>query len=192
MSENQTRANDPPKVEGKPPPALSLPDEDRWNMFHIREMKVEDIPQVLLIDRLSFSLPWPENSYRFELLDNNASLLWVTEANLPNEQRKIVGMIVVWLVADEAHIATLAVHPEYRRQGIGKRLLAKALRECAQRGARLATLEVRQTNAAAQEMYCRFGFEIVGRRAHYYNDNGEDAIIMTVTNLPERIPGLRA
>jgi len=84
---------------------------------------------------------------------------------------------------DEAHVATLATHPEYRRQGIGRRLLAYALRQMMQDGARSSFLEVRASNLAAQEMYQKFGYEATGRRRHYYRDNDEDAILMNLSSL---------
>src|SRR5512134_3539569 len=95
----------------------------------IRKMTVEDVPAVVDLDRRSFSLPWPERSFRFEVTDNPASRCWVAELD-----QKVVGMIVIWLLVDEAHIATLAIHPDYRRQGIGKRLLAHALRQLIDEG----------------------------------------------------------
>lgn len=146
----------------------------------IRSMQVDDIEQVVAIDRLSFSLPWPANSYRFELMENKTSRLWVAEQVSDGHPVRIVAMIVVWQIVDEAHIATIAVHPEYRRQGIGKHLLAFALNDSLQRGMRTATLEVRAGNRVAQAMYRQFGFETTGVRLHYYQDNLEDALIMTV------------
>ena len=104
---------------------------------------------------------------------------------LPDGKTEIVGMIVVWLIIDEAHIATLAVHPDHRGQGIGRRLLFTALNDCVGWGAHSATLEVRQGNLAAQTLYKDFGFEIVGRRPHYYIDNNEDALIMTLEDMDE-------
>jgi len=149
----------------------------------IRRMTLEDIPQVAAVDRLSFSLPWSEKSFRFEVLENDASLLWVAEAAAPDGLREVVGMIVVWLVVDEAHVATIAVHPQYRGLGLGRRLLTAALVDAIQQGAILATLEVRRGNTVAQELYRKFGFQVVGERSHYYNDNSEDALIMTVNGL---------
>ncbi len=149
--------------------------------INIRPMRMTDLEQVHAIDRLSFSLPWPKSSFRFELLENPASHLWVAEASL-DEQKKILGMIVVWLILDEAHIATIAVHPEYRRQGIGSQLLRFALRESLGKGVRLFTLEVRDQNETAQALYRSFGFEIVGRRPRYYRDTNEDAILMSLGN----------
>jgi ribosomal-protein-alanine N-acetyltransferase len=92
-------------------------------------------------------------------------------------------MIVVWLIVDEAHVATIATDPEYRRQGIGKRLLAHALRQMIRDGARSSFLEVRESNLAAQEMYRKFGFGVTGRRRRYYRDNDEDAILMSLERL---------
>jgi ribosomal-protein-alanine N-acetyltransferase len=91
---------------------------------------------------------------------------------------------VLWMIVDEAHIATIATHPDYRRQGIAKRLLVKALEFAQTEGARSALLEVRAGNRAAQEMYRKFGFEVVGRRERYYKDNYEDAVLMTLPRLP--------
>jgi [ribosomal protein S18]-alanine N-acetyltransferase len=145
----------------------------------IRSMQMEDIEKVVAIDRLSFSLPWPTSSYRFELLENKTSRLWVSEHIGDGSQGRIVAMIVVWNIVDEAHIATIAVHPEYRRLGIGKHLLAYALKDALQQGMHTATLEVRAGNQAAQAMYRQFGFVTAGIRLRYYQDNQEDALIMT-------------
>jgi ribosomal-protein-alanine N-acetyltransferase len=144
----------------------------------IRRMTLKDLEQVIAIDQASFSLPWPERSFRYELTDNPASRAWVAEAD-----GRIVGMIVAWLLVDEAHIATLATHPEYRRQGIAGRLLTHTLRQMADEGAVSSFLEVRESNVVAQEMYRKFGFKVSGRRPRYYKDNDEDAILMTLTRL---------
>jgi ribosomal-protein-alanine N-acetyltransferase len=149
----------------------------------IRKMTVADVPAVVDLDQKSFSLPWPERSFRFELTDNPASRCWVAEL-----EGRIVAMIVVWLIVDEAHVATVATHPEYRRQGIGGRLLAHALRRLIDDGASSSFLEVRESNLAAQEMYRKFGYEVTGRRRRYYRDNDEDAILMNLASLdPERL-----
>ena len=144
----------------------------------IRPMRIEDLEQVRVLDQLSFTLPWPESAFRYELLENPHSMLWVAEA--PGAQARIVGLVVVWLILDEAHIATIAVHPDYRRKGIGASLLAEALKGAILNGSLNATLEVRAQNAGAQSLYHRFHFEIVGRRPRYYRDNNEDALLMTV------------
>ncbi|RMF46171.1 MAG: ribosomal-protein-alanine N-acetyltransferase [Anaerolineae bacterium] len=147
---------------------------------HIRPMAPRDIPQVMAVDKASFAMPWPERAYRFELESNTLSICLVAE-----EKPKVVGMIVAWLLVDELHIATIGVHPDYRRQGIGARLLAAALLTGIRRGAHVSTLEVRVSNLPAQALYRHFGYEIVGRRPRYYKDNNEDALLMTASTLDE-------
>jgi len=155
--------------------------------INIRPMQIDDVEQVCLIDRQSFTLPWPDNAYYHELKENPAAKLWVAENVQLSDKRMIVGVIVIWLVLDEAHIATLAVHPDYRREGIGKRLLMVALQEAIQYGAGQALLEVRAKNQAAQALYRLFGFEVVGYRPRYYKDNHEDALLMTLGGLREAV-----
>lgn len=147
----------------------------------LRAMQLDDLAHVLEIDRLSFPVPWPERSYRYELTENSASTLLVAESN--GSLRSVVGFIGCWLVADEVHISTLAVHPSYRGLGIGTRLLEAILDQAAGQGAETATLEVRASNTMAINLYRKTGFEVVGRRAGYYRDNGEDALLMTASGL---------
>lgn len=144
----------------------------------IRRMILEDIPAVIELEHISFSLPWPERSFRFELTDNPTSRCWVAEVDL-----RVVGMVVGWLFVDEIHIATIATHPDFRRQGIGRKLLSYTLIHAMKEGARSSFLEVRESNLAAQDMYRKFGFEEAGRRKRYYRDNGEDAILMNLGSL---------
>jgi ribosomal-protein-alanine N-acetyltransferase len=145
----------------------------------VRKMEPGDIPAVVEIDRASFSLPWPESSYRYEIHDNKASRCLVAE----DGKNGIVAMIVSWMILDELHIATFATHREHRRKGIGTLLLRAALDDAQAGGARRAFLEVRESNNAAQAMYDRLGFKITGRRPRYYRDNDEDAILMTLEPL---------
>jgi ribosomal-protein-alanine N-acetyltransferase len=147
------------------------------NLF-IRKMTVEDIQAVVELDQISFSLPWPERSFRFELTDNPASRCWVAESD-----GRVVGMVVAWLFVDEAHIATIATHPDYRRQGIARQLLIFTLEAAMREGAQSSFLEVRASNLAAQEMYRKFGYVEVGRRKRYYRDNDEDAILMNLEKI---------
>lgn len=141
-------------------------------------MTVEDVPAVAALDQISFSLPWPERAFHFEVTSNPAARCWVAEVD-----GRIAGMIVSWLLVDEVHVATIATHPEFRRQGIAQKLLIHTLRYTSGEGAVSSFLEVRESNLAAQEMYRKFGYEDTGRRKRYYKDNGEDAILMTLENL---------
>ena len=146
--------------------------------LYIRKMTLEDIRAVVELDQISFSLPWPERSFRFELTDNPASRCWVAEAD-----GRVVGMLVAWLFVDEAHIATIATHPDYRRQGIARKLLTYALQSALREGAESSFLEVRESNVPAQDMYRKFGYVEVGRRKRYYRDNDEDAILMNLEKI---------
>jgi ribosomal-protein-alanine N-acetyltransferase len=148
-----------------------------------RPMKLEDIPRVHEIDILSFSLPWPEKSYHFELTENPSTLAVVAEISPNNSAPVIIGMSIVWIIITEAHIATIAIHPAFRGNKYGKSLLAETLRQSIQRGALMATLEVRETNLIAQELYRSFGFTTMNRRPNYYRDNNEDALVMTIEPL---------
>ncbi len=143
-----------------------------------RRMTLEDVPAVHAIDVLSFSLPWPESSFRFEVTGNPCSRGWVAEAD-----GQVAAMLVLWLIVDEAHIATIATHPDFRRQGLGEALLVEALQAAYAEGARRAFLEVRAGNTGAQAMYKKYGFSVDGIRPRYYKDNNEDAILMSVEAL---------
>ena len=149
------------------------------NLF-IRKMALDDLPAVLELDKLSFTLPWPERSFRFELTANEASRCWVAEVD-----KRVVGMVVAWLFVDEAHIATIATHPDFRRQGIARKLLSYTLFHAMKEGARSSFLEVRESNGTAQDMYRQFGYVEVGRRKRYYKDNDEDAILMNLESLDQ-------
>ncbi len=148
--------------------------------FFVRQMQPEDIPAVMEIDRDAFPNPWPENTYRYELTKNPAAHLSVIQTREPP---RVVGVGGFWLIIDEAHISTFAVHPQWRHRGVGKVLLAAMLRQAAALGALSAMLEVRAGNAAAQALYAQFGFRPVGIRKGYYKNNGEDAVLMTAERL---------
>lgn len=150
----------------------------------IRPMKLEDISQVHEIDVQSFSLPWPERSFRYELTENQTSRLWVAEIGDPGDAR-IVAMMVLWLILDEAHIGTIAVHSDYRRMGIGRKLLAHALLHAVDEGVASVFLEVRRSNHTAQSLYAQFGFTLDGIRPRYYQDTGEDALLLSLSGLQE-------
>jgi [ribosomal protein S18]-alanine N-acetyltransferase len=144
----------------------------------IRQMKLEDIEAVYQIENQSFTLPWSKRSYQFEITENHSSRPWVAEAYLKIGSKQIVGLIVIWLILDEAHIANFAVHPSFRGLGIGRKLLAFTILKAFEEGAHQFFLEVRRGNLTAQRIYTDFGFQIEGVREKYYQDNGEDALLM--------------
>ena len=146
---------------------------------NIREMKLDDMSMVLRIDRLSFPLPWSERTYRFEIEENRAASLYVIEVPR-NGLSEVVGYIGLWFIVDEAHISTIAIHPDFRGHGFGDRLLQHALDYAASKGATTITLEVRVSNRVALNLYHKYGFKVVGSRPRYYRDNNEDAYLMVL------------
>jgi ribosomal-protein-alanine N-acetyltransferase len=91
----------------------------------------------------------------------------------------LLGYAGLWLLVDETHICTIAVHPQWQGRGLGELLVVSLLEQSMELGARRTTLEVRVSNSAALELYLKYGFEIISRRKRYYTDNNEDAYIMT-------------
>ncbi len=135
-------------------------------------MKEEDIDTILDISSLSFSVCWSKDSYIQELTNPIARYL---VAKIDN---KVVGFIGTWIVLDESHITNIAVHPNYRKQGIASKLLKEFLDYCKSQGCVAYTLEVRSGNKAARALYEKHNFKQDGVRKGYYEDNKEDAIIM--------------
>ena len=147
----------------------------------IGPMGLDDIAAVLEIERASFTTPWPPEAFHQELRHNRLARYTVAR-----QGTAVVGYAGVWLMVDEAHITTFAVHPDWRRQGVGRRLLLAMLVVAEELGAARMTLEVRVSNLAAQALYAGHGFAIAGRRERYYTDDGEDAYVMTTPPLASR------
>src|SRR5437763_3208377 len=162
----------------------------------IERMSHDDVPAVMAVDNLCFPTPWSENAYRSEM--GNVSAYYLV-ARLParrfgasgEREGRLIGFAGAWIVMDEAHITTIGVHPDYRRHGIGERLFGRILEEAAGRGVRRASLEVRESNRAAQSLYAKYGFVPIARRRRYYSDTGEDAIVMWVEDLQAGIQAFR-
>jgi ribosomal-protein-alanine N-acetyltransferase len=151
----------------------------------IEPMGLDDLPAVHAIERASFSSPWPPHAYQTELETNRMAHYLVARIG-----EQLVAYGGMWLMVDEAHITTFAVHPAWRRQRLGERLLLAFLDLAVDRGGHEATLEVRLSNIAARRLYEKYGFRPVGLRPRYYSDDNEDALIMTT--LPLADPTMRA
>ncbi|MCR4420498.1 MAG: ribosomal protein S18-alanine N-acetyltransferase [Clostridia bacterium] len=141
--------------------------------LHIERMQAYHLDGVLEIERSSFPTPWRRQAFLSEIHQNDLAYYIVALWN-----HRVVGYAGMWIILDEAHITTLAVHPAFRGRGIGRRLLAHLLRQARDRGTQEVSLEVRVSNAVAQGLYRQLGFAPVGVRPGYYEDTGEDAIIM--------------
>lgn len=146
--------------------------------YRVAPMEVDDLPAVADIEQLSFTTPWPPHAYRTELESNRLAHYRVLRLD-----DRVVAYAGVWLMVDEAHVTTFAVHPSWRRRHHGERLLLAILELAIERGAREATLEVRLSNLPARRLYEKFGFRPVGVRPRYYTDDREDALIMTTEPL---------
>jgi ribosomal-protein-alanine N-acetyltransferase len=178
-------------------------------LYVVEPMALEDIPEVVEIERLAFPSPWPARAYRYEVTQNQLAHYFVvrhqssveSEEKLPVRERSLlrriqtwaqsgerdprpmVGYCGFWIAAQEAHISTIAVDPRFRGQGIGQLMLVKMIERALELDATLVSLEVRVSNFVAQNLYRKYGFKVVGRRPRYYSDNREDALIMTADHL---------
>ncbi len=137
-----------------------------------RAMEKQDVARIAELERLCFRSPWSEKSIGSEL-KNRLAHYRVGELD-----GKIIAYGGMWIIFAEAHITNVAVDPNYRRRGFGVILMRHMMQIAVLRGASEMTLEVRESNLAAQNLYLSLGFEISGRRKHYYADTGEDGLIM--------------
>jgi ribosomal-protein-alanine N-acetyltransferase len=166
--------------------------------YHVEPMQWDDVPEVMAIERQSFTLPWSDYTYQHEILENNHSHYyvarhangrtggranWLKRLFQRPRQSPIVGYGGFWLVVDEAHISTIASSEAWRGRGLGELMLLAMLERSIELGAATVTLEVRVSNTVAQNLYRKYGFEVVGRRPRYYRDNDEDADLMTVNQI---------
>ena len=133
-----------------------------------------DLGEVIEIERASFAYPWSSTFFLQELKVTCARSLLALVNECP------VGYIIYWALPHEIDVHNLAVHPAYRRRGIGKALLEKVIDEARRQGLTRVTLEVRKSNVVAQKMYQSLGFLAKGVRKGYYSDDGEDALVMTL------------
>ena len=174
------------------------------NLLEINPLSVEQLSAAVELDRLCFGGLWTRDGYQRELESPNSHLLvletvagdWVSPSgnhlsdrltqNSVNSSlttditppKIILGLGCFWSILEEAHITILAVHPNYQRQGLGQLLLYTLLRDAGMRNLEWATLEVKPSNQAALSLYHKFGFTQAGRRRKYYQDTGEDALIL--------------
>jgi ribosomal-protein-alanine N-acetyltransferase len=160
-------------------------------------MRIEDLDEVLAIERASFPHPWSRHAFAYELTENRVARLWVarpsgpsgpSEGPTPPGEAPIVGYLCLWVIADEIHVTNFAVHPDRRGRGLGRELLGTLLEVYRQQGATRAALEVRLGNQQARRLYDSFGFRQIGLRKGYYFDTGEDALLMEAALTP---PGNR-
>lgn len=145
----------------------------------IREMQKRDIPDIMEIESVSFGeIFWQPEAFMQEI-ESELGNYFTAE----DEKGKIVGYCGFWLILDEGHITTIATHPDYRKKGLGERLLQKIIETGYEKNAKWFTLEVRASNIPAQNMYYKYNFKSLGLRKNYYQDNNEDALVMWTENI---------
>jgi ribosomal-protein-alanine N-acetyltransferase len=178
--------------------------------YVIRPIKYEDIPQVAQIDREAFPGEWvfrSQSAYKQDLA--NPSVRYVVacrgkdvaesaKQSMPkapwfkrllgyegrlNAPERVIGFSGFWMMVGEAHIIAIGVRNGYRQLGIGEGLLIATIELAQMQNANIVTLEVRASNAIAQELYRKYGFRVAGRRLRYYSSDGEDAIIMSTDGI---------
>ncbi len=142
------------------------------------ELAEQYIPEILEIEQEANSAPWSDRSFKSEMGNPDKIFLVALVGG------KVVGYGGVWLIIDEAHVTTVAVAVDQRRNGIGRKLVVELLNRA--RAAKMAcsTLECRASNEGAVELYKRLGFSETARRRQYYPDNNEDAVVMWLFDLP--------
>lgn len=139
----------------------------------IVKTSIDHIDDIMVIENLSFTVPWSRQSLIDEITKNKFAIY--LSACLNNV---VVGYAGMWNVCGEGHITNIAVHPEFRGSGIGSLLMEGLINEARKEGISRLTLEVRKSNIIAQRLYEKYGFVTCGIRKSYYADNNEDALIM--------------
>jgi [ribosomal protein S18]-alanine N-acetyltransferase len=149
-------------------------------VVHVQPMRRRHVRAVLRIETQVYPRPWSAALFQSELALRETRAYYVARVG-----HQVVGYGGLMMTLDDGHVTTLAVDPAWHRLRVGTRLLLTLAREAIARGATALTLEVRLSNAAAQALYRRFGFEAVGVRRGYYQDTGEDALVMWARDVRE-------
>ena len=149
----------------------------------LRRMGKKDLDRVTEIEAETFAIPWSRESFRREVEENVAARYLVAERN-----GRVIGYAGAWIILDESHITNIAVEKDERGRGVGRMLTEALLSYLSNLGAGYATLEVRVSNERAQRLYRSLGFQAVGKRKRYYEDNQEDAWLMVCDRMPPADP----
>ena len=150
--------------------------------YIIRRMTEADVDGVTAVEAATFPTPWSRDAFASEM-KNVAARYLVAE-----KEGRIIGYAGAWIILDESHITNIAVLKDERGQGIGRALTAGLMQYLSNLGAAYATLEVRKSNEVAQNLYVSLGYIKLGVRKRYYEDNGEDALIMVCDHMPDADP----
>ncbi|MBC5809924.1 MAG: ribosomal protein S18-alanine N-acetyltransferase [Candidatus Eremiobacteraeota bacterium] len=162
------------RAELEPRPADSPP------RLSVQPMSHADVRAVTHIEALSFSASWPTSAFSSELSDNKLAHYFVGRDGSGGD---LIAYGGIWVILEDAHITTIAVHPDWRGRHYGEQMLVHLIREATAGGASWLTLEARESNHVAQRLYRKYGFSVVSTRRGYYSDNGENAVVMWAGHL---------
>lgn len=146
--------------------------------LEIVPMTASDVSAVARIEKASFSTVWPADAFYNELNTNKLAHYFVGRL-----RERIVAYGGIWVILEDSHVTTIAVDPAYRGRRFGEIMLLRLIDEALERGAAWMTLEVRESNAVAQQLYRKYGFTTVTMRRGYYSDDNESALVMWAGNL---------
>ena len=149
----------------------------------LRRMTLADVPAVHRLEEAIFSMPWSEKDFVYEMTENKVARYLVIE-----EAGEIIAFAGAHIILDQAHVTNIAVRQDCRGRGLGRMITRALMQYASNLGAEYLTLEVRQSNAAAQNLYKSLGFVKVNVRKRYYEDTGEDAWLMVCDQLPAAEP----
>jgi [ribosomal protein S18]-alanine N-acetyltransferase len=161
---------------------LDAPGAEQPDRMTIFPMTSSDIPSVTRIERASFSTVWPSDAFYNELSTNKLAHYFVGRID-----DCVVAYGGIWVILEDSHITTLAVDPLHRGKRLGEVMLLRLVDEAIERGAAWMTLEVRESNSVAQQLYRKYGFTTVTMRRGYYSDDNESALVMWAGNLKSEI-----
>ena len=160
-------------------------------MIYVKEIEIKpltaaEVSEVVALDQICLGGLWQKEAYLREIDSDKSTLIAIHLSQPEFDNRfKIIGMGCLWSIVDEAHITLLAVHPDYRRLGLGQLLLFELLKDAIARELAWATLEVNENNLAAVNLYQKYGFQIAGKRKNYYQPAGDDALVLWLKNIQQ-------
>ena len=149
----------------------------------LRRMTISDVPAVHRLEEAIFSMPWSEKDFVYEMTENKVARYLVIE-----EAGEIIAFAGAHIILDQAHVTNIAVRQDCRGRGLGRMITYALMQYASSLGAEYLTLEVRQSNVKAQNLYKSLGFVKVNVRKRYYEDTGEDAWLMVCDQLPPAEP----
>ena len=164
-------------------PQTSIPQRDCSVPWPMHRATLEHLNALVNLEEACFSMPWSRKSFEAELVGNQFSQVLIIPHPGDGLEVKVIGYICIWVIFEELRFLNVAIHPDFRRQGLARQLIDEALRLGREAGCCRGMLEVRESNTAAKKLYEAFQFRAYGNRKSYYTNPNEDAILMALESL---------